>query len=189
MKKNSLLQRKSRKEPKVMCSDHLERCFLPKPTGMFLFAKLVANLFNQTRKANLNNELDPKQFPKDLNDAYVSKTGDIHWTNTQFLPERYTRIVHRVLNDTTPCESEDAALLLGWLVCAKRPLRWYEIQGGVSIDLSMQTVDFELRKLSVDSKALCGSLVEIHSDGEVDLVHLTARRYVACSSQLPANLH
>ena len=37
---------------------------------MFLFAKLVAgNLFNQTRKANLNNELDPKQFPKDLNDA------------------------------------------------------------------------------------------------------------------------
>lgn len=87
--------------------------------------------------------------------------------------------MHRILHDTAPSESEDAAQLLGWLVCAKRPLRWYEIQGAVSIDLSMQAVDFEQRKLRVDSKALCGSLVEVRTDGEVHLVHLTARWYVA----------
>ena len=70
---------------------------------------------------------------------------------------------------------EDAARLLGWLVCARRPLKWHEIQGAISIDLGAQDVDFDERRLRVDSKDICGSLVEKSTDGCVKLVHLTAR--------------
>jgi hypothetical protein len=65
--------------------------------------------------------------------------------------------------------------LLGWLVCAKRPLKWHEIQGFMSVDLNKRTVDFERRRFVVGPKDLCGSLVEIRSDGSVELVHLTAK--------------
>jgi len=86
---------------------------------------------------------------------------------------RYARIVDRVLRD--PSVKEDATRLLGWLVCAKRPLKWHEIQGAISIDLEAQDVDFEERRLRVDSKDLCGSLVEKRTDGSIELVHLTAK--------------
>lgn len=54
-------------------------------------------------------------------------------------------------------------------------MKWHEIQGAISIDLDTQDVDFEGRQLRVDSKDLCGSLVEKRPDGSVELVHLTAR--------------
>lgn len=86
---------------------------------------------------------------------------------------RYARIVDRILSD--PSAKEDAAMLLGWLVCAKRPMKWHEIQGAMSIALETEEVDFKGRQLRLDSKDLCGSLVENRSDGCVELVHLTAR--------------
>lgn len=94
---------------------------------------------------------------------------------------RYARIVDRIFKD--PSVKEDAARLLGWLVCAQRPLKWHEIQGAISIDLEAQDVDFEERGLRVDSKDLCSSLVEKGIDGSVELVHLTAKLWVlACIS-------
>lgn len=71
-----------------------------------------------------------------------------------------------------------ASKLLGWLVCARRPLKWHEIQGAIAIDLETQTIDFEKRKLWVDSKHLCGSLVEIRAGGTIELVHTTAKLYL-----------
>ena len=56
-------------------------------------------------------------------------------------------------------------------------MKWYEIQGAVSIDPEQQTVDYDNRCLHVDVKDICGSLVEIHDGITVDLVHLTARYY------------
>jgi hypothetical protein len=91
---------------------------------------------------------------------------------------RYTRIIDRILRENKFLASEAAAKILGWLACAKRPLKWHEIQGAVSTDLQTQQVDLERRKLRVDAKDLCGSLVERHSDGTVELVHLTAKLYV-----------
>ncbi|KAH0562509.1 hypothetical protein GP486_002801 [Trichoglossum hirsutum] len=78
-----------------------------------------------------------------------------------------------------PSDREDAARLLGWLVCARRPLKWHEIQGAWSFDSDAQTFDYEERRLRTDSKELCGSLVEIRHGGVVDLVHLTAKLCVA----------
>jgi len=66
-------------------------------------------------------------------------------------------------------------MLLSWLVCAKRPLKWHEIQGAKSINLDKQTVEWERRRFRVDSKDLCGSLVEVRSDQTVEFVHLTAK--------------
>jgi hypothetical protein len=66
-------------------------------------------------------------------------------------------------------------MLLSWLVCAKRSMKWHEIQGAKSIDLDQQMVNYRKLRFRVDSKDLCGSLVEIRSDGTVELVHLTAK--------------
>ena len=70
---------------------------------------------------------------------------------------------------------EDALMLFGWLVCAKRPLKWHEIQGLKSVNLEKRSVEFERQKFVVAPKDLCESLVEIQSDGTVELVHLTAK--------------
>lgn len=60
-------------------------------------------------------------------------------------------------------------MMLSWLVCARRSIKWREIQGAKSIDVETQCIDFERLQLRVDSKDLCGSLVEIRSDGTVEL--------------------
>lgn len=66
-------------------------------------------------------------------------------------------------------------MLLGWLVCSKRPLKWQEIQAAKSMDLEEQTVDMRRRRFREHAKDICGSMVEEHSDGVIDLVHLTAK--------------
>jgi hypothetical protein len=53
---------------------------------------------------------------------------------------------------------------------------WREVQCAVSIDIDEETVDWDRKKLSVDSKELGGSLVETYADGTIALVHHTAKR-------------
>ena len=81
----------------------------------------------------------------------------------------------RILKEASPAEKKDISMLLNWLVCAKRPLKWHEIQGAKSIDLEGQSVEWERRRFRVNPKDLCGSLVEIMPEGTVELVHLTAK--------------
>lgn len=81
-------------------------------------------------------------------------------------------------------------LLLGWLVCAKRPLKWHEIQGAKAINLEHSTIEWDRRKLQVDPKDLCGSLVEVRSDQTVEFVHLTVKLWVYIFQRLsPTNLN
>jgi hypothetical protein len=54
-------------------------------------------------------------------------------------------------------------------------MKWYEIQGAMSVDLEHQTMDYEGRMHRVHPKVLCASLVEIRSDESIELVHATAR--------------
>ena len=67
--------------------------------------------------------------------------------------------------------------LLGWLACARRSLRWHEIQAVMSVDTEEYSFDGRLRFVE-DSKDLCASLVEAGSDGSITLVHSTTREYV-----------
>ncbi|EUC34823.1 hypothetical protein COCCADRAFT_92467 [Bipolaris zeicola 26-R-13] len=53
-----------------------------------------------------------------------------------------------------------------------------EIQCALSINLEDQTVDWERDRLRVDSKDLCGSLVNIHADSTVVIVHHSAKKYL-----------
>ncbi|KAH8789515.1 hypothetical protein F5882DRAFT_354269 [Hyaloscypha sp. PMI_1271] len=137
-----------------------------KAQGMFLFAKLVVlHLYNQTSRKKLMEEME-ERFPRNLEEAYA-------------------RIMDRILEPSTATgRQNDAKQLLGWIACAKRPMKWYEIQGAVAIDLENQAVDYEGRMHRVDPKVLCASLVEIRSDNSIELVHTTAREYLIGSKHI-----
>ncbi|KAK0701292.1 hypothetical protein B0H67DRAFT_558761 [Lasiosphaeris hirsuta] len=128
--------------------------------GMFLLAKLIStNLLYQIDVEGLNYELAPGRFPNEINAAYA-------------------RIVVRIFDHASISHQRGCKTLLTWLTCAKRPMKWREIQGAKSVDLEAQCVDFDKLRFRVDSKDLCGSLVEMRSDGTVELVHLTAKLFL-----------
>jgi len=93
---------------------------------------------------------------------------------------RYGRIVGRIIGPAVlpRSRSDNAKKLLGWLTCAKRTLKWCEVQGAVSVDFDNGTMSSDLQ-FQEDCKDLCASLVERSSDGSVALVHSTAKRYKA----------
>ncbi|KAF2492653.1 hypothetical protein BU16DRAFT_551492 [Lophium mytilinum] len=128
--------------------------------GMFLLARLIwINLSGQTTLIGLDRELEPNVFPKEINGAY-------------------RRIMVRIDEQASRSRMEDALMLFGLLVCAKRPLHWREIQGVKSINLEDQSIELERRKFVVAPKDLCESLVELRSDGTLELVHLTAKFFL-----------
>lgn len=86
--------------------------------------------------------------------------------------------MNRILGDRPPAEKQGAHQLFAWIVCATRPLKWHEIQGVAAIDLEKGDVDMPAKSWQVDHTALCGSLVERHLNGELMLVHSTAKSYV-----------
>jgi hypothetical protein len=88
---------------------------------------------------------------------------------------RYDRILSRIFNSATDPTQKYAQEILGWVVCAKRPLRWREIQGAVCIDLENQCLNYE-KEMAESPKGLFASLVELQVDGTVQLVHETARK-------------
>lgn len=152
--------------------------------GMFLYARIVMeNLFSQTRLSALHREMDPGTFPRGIEKAYVPSFC-IYWLTQQAnaLKYRYNRVAVRVFN-LIPGQREDAKKLLGWIVCAKRPLRWREIQALFCIDPIKGNVDYTGERLRVTSKELCGALVDVHlvpgqtpeRDEIVNIVHRTAR--------------
>ncbi|KAK8068838.1 hypothetical protein PG994_005454 [Apiospora phragmitis] len=128
--------------------------------GLFLLAKLIwTNLCCHTSIARMEEELKPNVFPQQINDAY-------------------RRIVIRISEQALPAAKEDAFRLLGWLVCAKRPLKWHEIQGMNSINLEARRVDFERQSFIKSPKDLLESLVETRADGSLEFVHLTAKLFL-----------
>ncbi|KAJ6272006.1 hypothetical protein PSV08DRAFT_408868 [Bipolaris maydis] len=135
--------------------------------GVFLFAHLVwINLYGQSSQENLDREMET--FETDLNN----------------LDKLYARIMRTVLDKPVTSQRDEALLLLGWLVCAKRSLKMQEVQTLWSVDFDERAVKFERRQSRVHPKDLCESLVEVHEDGTIELVHMTARTYLAKSDFL-----
>ncbi|KGO58231.1 hypothetical protein PEX2_067410 [Penicillium expansum] len=131
---------------------------MEKAGGMFLLAKLVMNnLFSQISPVALFKELEAKEIPTQIEEAY-----------------------ERILNNILVEHSlrAHALQLLAWLVCAKRQLWWREVQGAVSIDLETEDVDPESRQWILDFRDICDSLVEVRTDGSLELVHSTAKLQV-----------
>lgn len=87
----------------------------------------------------------------------------------------YDRIMDRILNKAPDPLHKHVKRLLAWTTCATRVLKWREIQAAASIDFTLQMVDFDSHQLRVDSKTLCGALIEELPNGDVTFVHSTVR--------------
>jgi len=61
------------------------------------------------------------------------------------------------------------------MVCAKRPLKWREIQAAVSVNADEQTIDFDQGMIRGSVEDYCGSLIRVLSGDRVELVHTTAK--------------
>ncbi len=86
--------------------------------------------------------------------------------------------MERLKRDLSPGQLKYTRLLLGWLVYAKRPLKWTEIQVALSIDmgdLDTNELDMELR-ICDEPEELCGSLVQKLKGNRFELIHSTARQ-------------
>jgi hypothetical protein len=88
---------------------------------------------------------------------------------------RYDRAASEIFHNRPPTEKMAARKILAWLICARQPLNWHEIQGAISISLEDNSVDFQGRQLWVHAKDICGSFVEVLPGGRLQLVHQSAR--------------
>lgn len=87
--------------------------------------------------------------------------------------------MNRISQNPVRAQWDVARKLLGWMICASRPLKWHEIQGAVSTDLDEQSVDFNKRKSRFHIRDLCGSLIQVDPGDRVELVHSTAKQSVS----------
>ncbi|KAB8225072.1 hypothetical protein BDV33DRAFT_164515 [Aspergillus novoparasiticus] len=137
--------------------------------GMFLFAKLVMNnLKEQPTREDFRIETTAAILPREIDQAYA-------------------RIMERLARDLGSKQYEYTELLLGWLVCSKRPLKWTEIQVALSTDIKTWGHASEVnpdRRLEDDVQELCGSLVQVLKGNRVELVHSTARLFIVQKSNI-----
>ncbi|KAK0716576.1 hypothetical protein B0T21DRAFT_296583 [Apiosordaria backusii] len=127
--------------------------------GMFLFATLMFLHLEPLPLQELASEL--RQIP-------------------QGLDEVYERVMQNLLSQND-FRQKDRLSLLGWLACARRPLKWYEVRGAAAIDLDGQTVNYDQlipRTLKHGHRDLCGPLVEQGPDDTLQFIHPTAREYI-----------
>ena len=88
---------------------------------------------------------------------------------------RYERIALRIFENPNQSEREDAHNIFRWIICAKRPLKWSDIQSVFAIDPDLHRVDSDERQLRVTCRDLCGSLVETCTGDILELVHQSAK--------------
>ena len=150
---------------------------------MFLYAKVVlGNLLSQRSLGNIKRELKQENFPKGLDQACVLPLKKPLSLEVLITVYRYERVAVYVLENPNEEEREAAKKILGYTICAERPMMWKELQSRFCISIDSDTADPDFL-LSVSCKNICGSLVEIEPDAvfntspdiTVTLVHETAR--------------
>ncbi|KAG8530589.1 uncharacterized protein KY384_005092 [Bacidia gigantensis] len=116
------------------------------------------------RVAETANELEPATFPVDLKDAYERVVATIFRKGPQQAAAKH---------------------ILEWIICAKRPLKWREVQATFFLDPVEGKADYNNSRRRKSCKAICGSLVDLQqhtsslqSDATLSLVHETARGYL-----------
>ncbi|KAK3389796.1 hypothetical protein B0H63DRAFT_104197 [Podospora didyma] len=138
---------------------HIANILSARAQGMFIFAELFAKYLNdQLSTSALMKELEPDKLPVKLDHVYE-------------------RIFQRILESKGDSFVDSVKKTLGWIVCAQRPWRWREIQAAICINMEDQCLDYS-DKLLESPTGLFASLVELQSDGTVELVHETAREYL-----------
>ncbi|KAI9167944.1 Vegetative incompatibility protein [Paramyrothecium foliicola] len=141
--------------------------FFSLPRRMFLLARLICeNLFEQKTGEDVEEELKPGTLPREINKAYE-------------------RIMVRISQPAAFKHRDNyCTFLLGWLACSKRPLRWQEVQVMKSMDQKAGVIDMKRRQFRTSAKDICGSFIEEHDEGVIDLVHQTAKLYLIKSGYI-----
>ncbi|KAF4808325.1 E3 SUMO-protein ligase EGR2 [Colletotrichum siamense] len=130
--------------------------------GLFLYGHLaVENLLEQPTKAALLEKVKPGMLPKGIKNLYTELLG----TLKDRLTEKETW--------------ELGKQLLGWLICAHRPLKLHEMDAILSFNPDREVVDFDLYKLRTGVTDLLGSLVQVLPGDNIRLIHSTAKKYLA----------
>ncbi|KAH7333141.1 hypothetical protein BKA65DRAFT_40515 [Rhexocercosporidium sp. MPI-PUGE-AT-0058] len=154
--------------PKIL--EEIQESTCARAKGMFLFAKLVMqHLYDLETQDKVLNEIQFYGFPAELGEAY----------------ERIIGRLHRTLSEA---QWDVTRKLMGWMVCAKRPLRWREIQAAVSMKPEYQTFDFDKEKLRSSIQYYCGTLIQVLPGDRVELVHATAKMHIASSNYISRSL-
>lgn len=114
-------------------------------------------------------------LPRKVWQVEIRCNGLILTKITRLRISSYERIIVRIATIPNRSERVLAQKLLGWMVCAKRPFKWHEIQGAISTDTESQEISFNERRLRIHIRDLCGSLVDVLPGDRVELVHWTAK--------------
>lgn len=91
------------------------------------------------------------------------------------MADSYDRIYQRLFENASPYRQKLSRRILSWVCQAKRPLRWFEIQAAISLNLDRGSINESDARLHDDCKDICASFVEILEDQTVELVHMTMR--------------
>ena len=68
-----------------------------------------------------------------------------------------------------------ALQILGWLIGARRPLTWHEMQAILSFEPELGKIDMDLNMLRKDIDDMLTGLVHVDPGRSIRLVHSTAR--------------
>lgn len=153
------------------------------PLDMFLYAHLtIEHLLQQQTKGDLLEKIKTEMLPDKLSELYGNRFPlPVERYNIDHSFSRYENLIGSIKSRLRGlpegnAQWEKAKVLLSWVVCAKRPLEWREIQSILSFDAVNNRVDFDNRMVRHDVRRYLGSLVHLLDGGRIRLVHSTARR-------------
>jgi len=94
---------------------------------------------------------------------------------------RYGRILERLKRDYHGHESSwgKSKTIFGWLACAKRPLKWHELQAALSIEVDERgnpSFDNRLGRSPKGIQEMCGTLIQVLPGNKIEFIHQTAKR-------------
>ncbi|KAH6972215.1 hypothetical protein BKA56DRAFT_115644 [Ilyonectria sp. MPI-CAGE-AT-0026] len=141
--------------------------------GMFLYAFLVSeNLLKQPNARYVMMELEEAIFPVNLGQAYQ-------------------RNIERLRTTLHANTWREARKIFGWLAYAKRPLKWYELQAALSVNIDDQGgLEVQSRRIGLleNIQAVCGSLVHMPGGTRIEFIHRTAKEYIMENENLDAKI-
>ncbi|KAI9855169.1 MAG: hypothetical protein M1813_000528 [Trichoglossum hirsutum] len=127
-----------------------------KAGGMFLWVRLVISILNECFTL------------RDLQNAVDALPEGIK--------EIYDRILDRIRTRLTAANRDRAFRVLEWVTCSYRPLKIYELEGGIAFG-SDHTILDETTKVQSDLLTLCAPILEETADKSVGFVHFSAKEY------------
>ncbi|KAH7308040.1 hypothetical protein B0I35DRAFT_483330 [Stachybotrys elegans] len=137
---------------------------LARADGMWIYARLVIIYLQRGSKEEFLKEIKHNCLPSDLKEVYYR------------LLERQKKLLR-----DPPSQWETARIIFGWMVCAKRPLKWSEMQMLHSYDTERERIDMNNKSLRDRDGVFryCGPLVEVSPGFErLRLIHQTAREFI-----------